>query len=308
MFNEKTVLITGGTGSLGKRLVRKLFEKFIPKKVIVLSRDEFKQHEMEKDYDYDNLRFFLGDVRDKNRLVRAFDGVDYVIHAAALKQVPALEYNPTEAIKTNINGSQNVIDGCIDSGVKKCCLISTDKAVNPINLYGATKLCAEKLFMASNAYAKTDFCAVRYGNVIGSRGSVIPFFQKLKELGAKELPLTHPDMTRFWLTLNEAVGLVLNAMKGKGGIYVPEIKAMTMRDLARAIHPKCQIKEIGVRAGEKMHECLISEDNAEVRLVLDVPESWEEVGIYQETPRLYYSNQVEQMTSEEFLEKLNECV
>ena len=290
------ILITGGTGSLGKELVKRFID-YEPEKIIVFSRDEFKQSEMAKDFTEPNIRFFLGDVRDRDRLNQALSGVDYVVHAAALKQVPALEYNPEEAVKTNVNGSMNVIDACIYNKVKKCILISTDKAVNPINLYGATKLCAEKLFIAANAYNKTSFSCVRYGNVIGSRGSVIPLFQKLKEQGAKKLPVTSPDMTRFWITLDEAVDLVMIALMktDMGKIIVPRAPAMSMADLARAIIPDCEIEVIGVRAGEKIHESLISEDSDNVVMVGND-------SIYKTEP--YTSDIAPMLTREEFLEKL----
>ena len=250
----KTILITGGTGSLGKALVKKLFDKFIPKKVIVFSRDEFKQSEMRKTHDYDDLRYFIGDVRDRDRLKRAMKGVDVVIHAAALKQVPTLEYNPTEAVKTNINGTMNVIESCIDCNVEKAIFISTDKAVNPINLYGATKMAAEKLWNAANSYSVTKFSSVRYGNVIGSRGSVIPLFQSLE---GDTAPVTDPNMTRFWLTLDQAVELVLITYKSTvNGTYIPILKSMSMGELAKCFKDK--IKIIGVRPGEKIHECLVS--------------------------------------------------
>lgn len=276
MLKGKSVLITGGTGSLGHALVRHIFQNHKPKKVIVYSRDEFKQSEMAKESPdplYNNLRFLLGDVRDKTRLTRALQGVDICIHAAALKQVPALEYNPEEAIKTNVIGSMNVVNACIDAGVKKALLISTDKAVNPINLYGSTKLCAEKLFMAANAYAKTSFSCVRYGNVIGSRGSVIPLFQEIvrqaKLFGSTpEFPITDKEMTRFWITLDEAVDLVMLVLESdRNKIFVPRIPSMKIIDLAKAICTEAKIKEVGVRSGEKLHESLISEDNADVVLV-----------------------------------------
>ena len=280
-LKNSRILITGATGSLGRALVKRIFAEHRPKKVIVYSRDEFKQSEMRKEFpdpQYNKLRFFIGDVRDRDRLIKAMSGVDFVIHAAALKQVPALEYNPSEAIKTNIIGSQNVIDACIECGVEKAILISSDKAVNPINLYGATKLCAEKLFTAANAYNKTAFCSVRYGNVIGSRGSVIPFFLKIKQQADSDsfgkvptFPVTDVRMTRFWITLDEAVDLVITALRyaDKGKILVPRIPSMKIVDIAKAIDPNCDIKDIGIRAGEKLHECLVSEDNENVCIVKD---------------------------------------
>lgn len=266
MLNEKVVLITGGTGSFGRAFVKRILP--VAKKVIVFSRDEYKQSEMAKEFPdppHENLRFFLGDVRDLQRLRRAFWGVDYVIHAAALKRVPALEYNPTEAIQTNIDGSVNVTEAAIDCGVEKVIALSTDKAVNPINLYGSTKLCMEKIFTAANVYSDTLFACVRYGNVIGSRGSVIPFFQKLKG----PIPITHESMTRFWLTLGQAVDLVLLALdKAEAGdILVPYIPAMAIVELAKTINVDCKFKFIGVRPGEKIHECLVSEDNENVKIV-----------------------------------------
>ncbi|MBZ4642923.1 MAG: UDP-N-acetylglucosamine 4,6-dehydratase [Deferribacteraceae bacterium] len=266
MFNGANVLITGGTGSFGKCFVKYVLENFNPKRVVILSRDEFKQYQMKSEFGHDKrLRFFLGDVRDKDRLYRAFYGIDYVIHAAALKQVPAGEYNPFETIKTNILGAQNVIEACIDNGVKKVIALSTDKAANPLNLYGATKLCSDKLFVAGNSYAGgrvTRFAVVRYGNVLGSRGSVLPLFLKQKEEG--KLTITHKDMTRFWITLPQAVELVLKAFKYMTGgeIFVPKIPSMRMEDFARAIAPQADIEEVGIRPGEKMHEVMIPEDDA----------------------------------------------
>jgi UDP-N-acetylglucosamine 4,6-dehydratase len=266
MFDGANILITGGTGSFGKCFVKYVLENFNPKRVVILSRDEFKQYQMKSEFGHDKrLRFFLGDVRDKDRLYRAFYGIDYVIHAAALKQVPAGEYNPFETIKTNILGAQNVIEACIDNGVKKVIALSTDKAANPLNLYGATKLCSDKLFVAGNSYAGgrvTRFAVVRYGNVLGSRGSVLPLFLKQKEEG--KLTITHKDMTRFWITLPQAVELVLKAFKYMTGgeIFVPKIPSMRMEDFARAIAPQADIEEVGIRPGEKMHEVMIPEDDA----------------------------------------------
>lgn len=269
-LKDKVVLVTGGTGSFGKAFIKRILRQE-PAKVIVFSRDEFKQSEMahELAIDYDGakvqdgrVRYMLGDIRDLPRLKRVFGGVDVVIHAAALKQVPALEYNPTEAILTNVNGAKNIVDAAIDCNVPKVIALSTDKAVNPVNLYGATKLCMEKIFTAANSYNKTRFSSVRYGNVIGSRGSVIPRFLELKRQGVTEFPITHIDMTRFWLTLDQAVQLVLDAyscMEG-GEIFVPRIPSMSICDMATAICPDCTIREIGIRPGEKMHEILVSED------------------------------------------------
>ncbi len=269
MLNGKTILITGGTGSFGKKFITRIFSQYEPKKVIIYSRDEYKQYLVKQQFAQykDKIRYFIGDVRDRDRLYRAFDGVDIVIHAAALKQVPAMEYNPIEAIKTNIHGAMNIIDAAIDRGVKKIVALSTDKAVNPINLYGATKLVSDKLFISSNAYVgekDTVFSVVRYGNVVGSRGSVIPFFKKLVESGAQELPITSFDMTRFWITLDEGVDLVFEAIeKAKGGeLYVSKIPSFKITDLAKAICPKCKLKEIGIREGEKVHEVMITEEDS----------------------------------------------
>ena len=266
MLNNKTVLVTGGTGSFGKRFIARILKKYKPKKVIVFSRDEFKQHEMSKAFpstEYE-IRYFIGDVRDKNRLETAFEEVDYVVHAAALKQVPALEYNPTEAVKTNILGASNIVDAAIKKGVKKVIALSTDKAVNPINLYGATKLVAEKIFIDGNAYGgnRVKFSVVRYGNVVASRGSVIEYFLNLKKNKTKVFPITDTKMTRFWMTLDESVDLVLNAIKeAEGGeIFIPKIPSMNIVDLAKAIMPECKFKITGIRPGEKINEVLISED------------------------------------------------
>ena len=271
MLNDKTILITGGTGSFGKKCLKMIFERYNPKKVIIYSRDEFKQYnmkaEMADQVDMSRVRFFIGDVRDKERLMRAFHGVDYVIHAAAMKQVPTCEYNPMEAIKTNINGAQNVIDAALDRGVKKVVALSTDKAVNPINLYGGTKLVSDKLFIAANAYTGlngTVFSVVRYGNVAGSRGSIIPLFRRLAEEGNKELPITDTRMTRFWITLEQGVELVFKALaEAKGGeTYISKIPSFHITDLAEAILPGCGIKEIGIREGEKLHEVMVTKDDS----------------------------------------------
>lgn len=262
----KTVLVTGGTGSFGNRFVERLLNSGTCKKIVVLSRDELKQHHMRQKFaDLDRkLRFFLGDVRDLPRLQRAFDGVDVVVHAAALKQVPALEYNPLEAVRTNVLGTQNVIDAALDNKVDKVLLVSTDKAVNPINLYGATKLCAEKLLIAGNSYAPgiVKFSAVRYGNVLGSRGSIVEVLGDQKKKGV--VTLTDEAMTRFWITLDQGVDLVLhalNTMKG-GEIFLPKLSAMKVKDLMTTIAPGCEIKVIGIRPGEKLHESLLTEDEA----------------------------------------------
>ena len=272
MLNNKTILVTGGTGSFGKKFIKTVFERYPDvNKVIIYSRDEFKQFMMSNMPEFKphlaKLRFFIGDVRDKERMMRAFEGVDIVVHAAALKQVPACEYNPFEAVKTNVLGAQNVIDCAIDKGVKKVVALSTDKACAPINLYGATKLCSDKLFIAGNAYSgskDTRFAVVRYGNVAGSRGSVIPFFQKLVSDGATELPITDMKMTRFWLKLEQAVEMVLEAIEHMHGgeLYVKKIPSMKMPDLAKAIAPNLKLIEVGIRPGEKIHEQMITKEDA----------------------------------------------
>lgn len=275
MLNNKTVLITGGTGSFGKSCARELLTKYKLKKLIIFSRDELKQFEMRAEFSetkYPEIRYFIGDVRDKERLLRAFKGVNVVIHAAALKQVPAAEYNPMEAIKTNVLGASNVIDAALDCGVEKVVALSTDKAANPINLYGATKLCSDKLFVAANSYSGTSgtkFAVVRYGNVVGSRGSVVPFFLKMKKTGV--LPITDKRMTRFWITLNQGVQLVIDSLQHmKGGeIFVPKIPSMNIMELAEAIAPNCEHKLVGIRPGEKLHEFLITEDDARRTLEFD---------------------------------------
>ena len=270
MLNNKTILVTGGTGSFGHHFVDYVLAHYKPKKIIIYSRDEFKQFNMQNDYkEYsDILRFFIGDVRDEARLHRAMKGVDYVIHAAALKQVPACEYNPNEAIKTNINGAMNVINACLDEGVEKVVALSTDKSVNPINLYGGTKLVSDKLFCAANAYSGEGgprFSVVRYGNVAGSRGSVIPFFQDIIDNGGKELPITDFRMTRFWISLEQGVELVIKALEdSKGGeTFISKIPSFNITDLAKAMKPDCELKEVGIREGEKLHEIMITaEDSA----------------------------------------------
>ena len=268
MLNGKTILITGGTGSFGGYFVKTILKKYKPRKVIIYSRDEYKQHMMQRSFvGYEGiLRFFLGDIRDRSRLHKAFDGVDYVVHAAALKQVPALEYNPTEAVKTNVIGADNIVDAAIENGVQKVINLSTDKAVNPINLYGATKLVAEKIFVAANSCVggKVKFSGVRYGNVIGSRGSVIPIFLGLKAAGIKEFPITDPQMTRFWISLDQSVELVIRALQeAEGGeIFIPNIPSMKIKNLAKAIDPECTFSYTGIRPGEKLHESLISDDEA----------------------------------------------
>jgi UDP-N-acetylglucosamine 4,6-dehydratase len=266
MLNDKTILITGGTGSFGKKFTARIFAGYRPKKVIIYSRDEYKQFQMRqvfKKYE-GGIRYFIGDVRDKERLYRALDRVDYIVHAAALKQVPICEYNPFEAVRTNINGAQNIIDAAIDRRLPKVIALSTDKAVNPINLYGATKLASDKIFISANAYgahSNTVFSVVRYGNVAGSRGSVIPYFRMLIDQGRRELPITDFRMTRFWITLDEAVDLVFKALEiAKGGeIFVSKIPSFKVTDLARAMLPGAKLKEVGIREGEKLHEIMITE-------------------------------------------------
>jgi len=272
-WSKKVVLVTGGTGSFGKKFIRIMLNEYHPSKIIIFSRDELKQHEMRAaGYNDPSLRYFIGDIRDKERCLRAFDGVDVVIHAAALKQVPACEYNPMEAIKTNILGSSNVIDASIDAGVSRVVALSTDKAVNPVNLYGATKLAAEKLFVQSNAYAggrEIRFACVRYGNVVGSRGSVVPVFLKQRETG--KVTVTDDRMTRFWISLEQGVRFVIRAAENMygGEVFVPKIASMKVVDLAKAIAPKAQIEIIGIRPGEKLHEVLISDDEARQTVELD---------------------------------------
>ena len=269
MLNNKTILLTGGTGSFGKCFTRYVLTHYQPKKIIIYSRDEFKQWMMADEFrEYEGkLRFFIGDVRDLSRLKRACEGVDYIIHAAALKQVPACEYNPNEAIKTNINGAMNVIDAALDCGVHRVVALSTDKAVNPVNLYGGTKLVSDKLFIAANAYAGTkdiNFSIVRYGNVAGSRGSVIPVFNKLIKEGKTELPVTDVRMTRFWISLTQGVELVIKALsEAKGGeTFISKIPSFKVTDLAEAMLPGCTIKETGIRPGEKLHEIMVTTEDS----------------------------------------------
>ena len=268
MLNNKVILITGGTGSFGRKCTEIILKKYRPKKLIIFSRDELKQFEMSQVFSTEKfpcLRYFIGDVRDKERLHRAFYGVDVVIHAAALKQVPAIEYNPFEAVKTNILGAENIINVAIDQKVEKVIALSTDKACNPINFYGASKLCSDKLFIAGNAYGSTEktcFAVVRYGNVVGSRGSVIPYFLKKKREGV--LPITDEKMTRFWITLEKGVEFVLNSLEKMvgGELFVPKLPSMSIVELAKAICPECERKIIGIRPGEKLHELMISKEDA----------------------------------------------
>lgn len=321
-LKDKTVLVTGGTGSFGQKFTERLLQENICKKIVIFSRDEFKQHQMKQRFsslDQENcLRFFLGDVRDLSRLERAFSGVNIVVHAAALKQVPALEYNPLEAVKTNVLGTQNVIDAALNTKVEKVLLVSTDKAVNPINLYGATKLCAEKLVVAANAYrsSKTSpphFSLVRYGNVVGSRGSIVEVLNQQK--GEGEVTLTHSEMTRFWITLDQGVDLVLEglAMMRGGEIFIPKLAGMKVTDLIFALAPNCKVKVIGIRPGEKLHEALLTED--EVRRTKDIgkyyvvepsnKECWDGSHLsefeYLPADFSYISNGVETLTKRDFL-------
>ena len=275
MLNEKSILITGGTGSFGQKFVSTILQRYSPRKVIVYSRDELKQSEMrsEDTFSHPALRYFLGDVRDRERLFLAMRDVDYVVHAAALKQVPAAEYNPHEFIKTNVNGATNVVEASLKAGVEKVIALSTDKAVNPVNLYGATKLCSDKVFIAGNSYSGdtgTTFSVVRYGNVVGSRGSVVPIFAKQREKDGV-LTITHPDMTRFLITLQEGVDFVLKSLESMvgGELFVPKIPACKVSDIASLVAPGCKWEVIGMRPGEKMHEILIPEDEARNVLEFD---------------------------------------
>jgi UDP-N-acetylglucosamine 4,6-dehydratase/5-epimerase len=274
MFNDKTILITGGTGSFGKQTVGTILDRYEPKKVIVYSRDELKQFEMAQVYSDPRMRYFIGDVRDQDRLIQAMNGVDFVIHAAALKQVPAAEYNPMECIKTNIHGAENVIQAALTMEVERVIALSTDKAANPINLYGATKLVSDKLFVAANNVAgghKSRFGVVRYGNVVGSRGSVIPFFRNLVANGADHLPITDASMTRFWITLQQGVDFVLKSFERMHGgeMFVPKIPSARITDLASAIAPEMHQKVIGIRPGEKLHEIMCPLDDSHLTLEFD---------------------------------------
>ena len=321
-WKRQSILLTGGTGSFGKHFCKIMLEKYHPKVIRIYSRDELKQHEMRQKFGEEYLRYFIGDVRDVDRLRRAMEGVDIVVHAAALKQVPACEYNPFEAVKTNIHGAQNVIDAAIDAGVKKVIALSTDKAVNPVNLYGATKLCAEKMFIQGNAYSGprgAHFSCVRYGNVIGSRGSVIPLFMQQK--GNGKITITDKRMTRFWITLDQAVQLVIDGlcyMQG-GEIFVPRIPSMKVTDLAKAIAPECEIEVIGIRPGEKVHEVLITEEDGRNTVtyngmyVIMPNHSWWKRQNYKTGQRLpdgfvYTSNNNEEWLSVEDLRKIMKFV
>jgi len=277
MFNDKSILITGGTGSFGHRYVKTILERYKPARVVVFSRDELKQYEMQQRFDAPCMRYFIGDVRDADRLTQAMRGIDYVIHAAALKQVPAAEYNPMECIKTNVHGAENVIRAAIENNVHKVIALSTDKAANPINLYGATKLASDKLFVAANNMVgpkPTRFAVVRYGNVVGSRGSVVPLFERLIREGAKALTLTDPRMTRFWISLQQGVDFVLeNFSRMRGGeIFVPKIPSIRMPDLAEAMAPGMATQTIGIRPGEKLHEIMCPSDDS--HLTLEFPKHY----------------------------------
>lgn len=277
MFDGKSLLITGGTGSFGKAFIRRMLSTYRPRKLVVFSRDEFKQYEMQQVFPerkYDCMRYYLGDVRDFERLKQAFNGIDYVVHAAALKHVPAAEYNPFECIKTNVYGAENVINAAIYSGVKRVVALSTDKAANPINLYGATKFASDRLFVAANlisGQAKTIFSVVRYGNVLGSRGSVVPLFEKLIAQNQKTLPITDLRMTRFWITLDQGVNFVIRCLQQMEGgeLFVPKIPSMRIVDLAKALAPDCEFQEVGIRPGEKIHEVMITADDARNTMELD---------------------------------------
>lgn len=317
-WGNKIMLVTGGTGSFGKHFTKTMLEKYHPKAIRIYSRDELKQHEMRQrfsDTGDSPMRYFIGDVRDLDRLKRAMEGVDIVIHAAALKQVPSCEYNPLEAVKTNIHGAQNVIDAAIDTGVEKVVALSSDKAVNPVNLYGATKLCADKIFINGNSYSGprgTRFSCVRYGNVIGSRGSVIPLFKEQRKTG--KMTITDNRMTRFWITLDQAVELVISAlghMKG-GEIFVPKIPSMKIVDLAKAVAPECEIEVIGIRPGEKLHEVLITEEDGRNTIayngmyVIMPNHSWWQREDHETLPEgfVYASNTNDQWLTIEDLEKI----
>jgi UDP-N-acetylglucosamine 4,6-dehydratase len=277
MFNDKSILITGGTGSFGQRYVKTILARYKPARLVVFSRDELKQYEMQQRFDASCMRWFIGDVRDPDRLMQAMRGVDYVIHAAALKQVPAAEYNPMECIKTNVHGAENVIRAAIENGVHKVIALSTDKAANPINLYGATKLASDKLFVAANNMVgakETRFAVVRYGNVVGSRGSVVPLYERLIREGAKSLPITDPRMTRFWISLQQGVDFVLeNFSRMRGGeIFVPKIPSVRITDLAEAMAPGLKSETIGIRPGEKLHEIMCPSDDS--HLTLEFPKHY----------------------------------
>lgn len=275
LFKDRSVLITGGTGSFGRQYTKTLIDRYKPSRIVIYSRDELKQYEMAQQFDYPGLRFFIGDVRDQARLKRAMEGIDYVIHAAALKQVPAAEYNPIECIRTNVDGAQNVIEAALATGVRRLMALSTDKAANPVNLYGASKLASDKLFIAANNMAGADgtrFAVVRYGNVVGSRGSVVPFFKKLLAEGATRLPVTHPEMTRFWITLQEGVDFVLKNFERMfgGELFVPKIPSVRILDLVEAYAGNRNVADIiGIRPGEKLHEVMCPRDDSHLTLEFD---------------------------------------
>lgn len=271
MFNDKSVMITGGTGSFGRQYTKTLLERYSPKKIVIFSRDELKQYDMQQDFPQDCMRFFIGDVRDRDRLIMAMRGIDYVIHAAALKQVPAAEYNPMECIRTNVHGAENVIQAALACNVHRVIALSTDKAANPINLYGATKLCSDKLFVAANNLVGervTRFAAVRYGNVVGSRGSVVPYFAGLIQKGADHLPITDPRMTRFWISLQQGVNFVLsNFERMRGGeVFVPKIPSIRISDLAEAMAPGMPTRIVGIRPGEKLNEIMCPQDDSHLTI------------------------------------------
>lgn len=274
VFDGKSILVTGGTGSFGKAFTSALLERADPKRLVIFSRDELKQYEMQQRWNAPFIRYFIGDVRDEKRLMQAMSGIDYVIHAAALKQVPAAEYNPTECIRTNVDGAQNVISAAIANGVQRVVALSTDKAVSPVNLYGATKLLSDKLFVAANNIAgrhPTRFAVVRYGNVVGSRGSVLPFFRNLIAEGRPELPITDERMTRFWITLPQGVEFVANAFKRMQGgeLFVPKIPSVRIVDLAKSLAPKAKLTIVGIRPGEKLHESMVPSDESRLTLEFD---------------------------------------
>jgi len=308
----KSVLITGGTGSFGKRFVATALERLQLRKLVVLSRDELKQYEMQQRFDTEELRYYLGDVRDPARLHRAFEGIDVVVHAAALKQVPAAELNPLEAIKTNIIGAENIINAAIDHGVQRVIALSTDKAANPINVYGATKLCSDKLFIAGNVYSgtrDTRFAVVRYGNVVGSRGSVIPFFMARRKTGT--LPITDPRMTRFWITLQQGVDFVIDCIERMAGgeLFVPKLPSMNIMDLASALAPECKHDIIGIRPGEKLHEVMVPEDDARNTVIMDdryvilPPFDWAWLEPYKRLPRCAEGFRYSSETNDRWLTK-----
>jgi len=308
----KSLLITGGTGSFGKRFVATALERLQLKKLVVLSRDELKQYEMQQKLDSEDLRYYLGDVRDPDRLHRAFEGIDVVVHAAALKQVPAAELNPFEAIKTNVIGAENIINAAIDHGVQRVLALSTDKAANPINVYGATKLCSDKLFVAGNVYSgarATRFAVVRYGNVVGSRGSVIPFFLARRKTG--RLPITDPRMTRFWITLQQGVDFVIDCIERMvgGELFVPKIPSMNIMDLASAIAPECKHDIVGIRPGEKLHEVMVPEDDARNTVIMDdryviLPSfDWAWLEPYKQLPRCAETFRYSSETNDRWLTK-----